>query len=178
MNKLLLTALLLLPLHASMLNKVPNNFNEDTVVSEPTVLDQLAYLRDTHTSHVEAMRNELVTYATEHVTEPYTWGGSYKWSKFDCSSLVQGAYDSIGVSIPRTATQQYRTLKTSVKVKEIKRGDLVYYLTDKRRKLPVTHVVMYIGNGKVVEAKSRKKGIIISKFTTKRLVGIRRVIGD
>ncbi len=120
--------------------------------------------------------NKAILYAVNKVKDPYTWGGSYKWNKFDCSSLIQGAYAQIGIKLPRTAYTQYKYLKKEVDIKHLKEGDLIFYLTDKSRKLPVTHVAMYIGNNKIVEAKSRAKGIIISKFSTKNVVGIKRVI--
>jgi uncharacterized protein YycO len=149
---------------------------DDNTIYEPTILEQLTYLKEMKLSSIEYEINSVIKYTTQRVLEPYSWGGSYKWDKYDCSSLVQGAYASIGITIPRTANAQYNALEYAVKVKDIKAGDLVYYLTNKRRKLPVTHVTMYIGKGKMVEAKSKKQGIIISLFKTKNLVGIRRVI--
>jgi uncharacterized protein YycO len=171
-NKLLIGILSTSLSYASMMY---DDFDDNTIY-EPTILEQLTYLKEMKIASIEYEINSVIRYTTQRVLEPYSWGGSYKWDKYDCSSLVQGAYASIGITIPRTANAQYNTLKYAVKVKDIKAGDLVYYLTNKRRKLPVTHVTMYIGKGKMVEAKSKKRGIIISLFKTKNLVGIRRVI--
>jgi cell wall-associated NlpC family hydrolase len=120
----------------------------------------------------------VISYAASKVCEPYTWGGDWKQFKYDCSSLIQGAYAQIGVYLPRTAYEQFKYLDNNVSIDEIKKGDLIFYLTDKSRNLPVTHVVLYIGNGRVIEAKNKKLGVIISNFTTKNLIGIKRVIEE
>jgi cell wall-associated NlpC family hydrolase len=44
----------------------------------------------------------------------------------------------------------------------IKKGDLVFFLTDKKRNLPIPHVGLYIGDGNFIHAASQKDGIIIS----------------
>ena len=141
-----------------------------------TIMEQLIRIKELDTVSKTNLQSRLVSYATKHVTEPYTWGGNYKRDKFDCSSLVQGAYASIGIKIPRTTITQFNGLQKKVNYNKLQIGDLLYYLTDSSRKQSVTHVVMYIGNGKVVEAKSKKKGIIISKLTKSRFVGARRVL--
>jgi cell wall-associated NlpC family hydrolase len=48
---------------------------------------------------------------------------------------------------------------------KLQRGDLLFFLTDKRRNIPITHVGMYIGNDKFIHAASKKKGIIISSLS-------------
>lgn len=155
---------------------IPDDFDDDNTIYEPTIMEQLTYLKELQVSSVRYEVNSVIRYATQRVLDPYTWGGSYSEDKYDCSSLAQGAYASIGVKIPRTANGQYNALPHDINVSDIKAGDLVYYLTTKKRKLPVTHVTIYLGNGRMVEAKSKKQGIIVSKFTTKRLVGIKRVL--
>jgi cell wall-associated NlpC family hydrolase len=170
------TIMLLATTIASLNGAIPDDFDDNDTVYEPTIMEQLIYIREMQADDVSHKINKVIKYATQRVLQPYTWGGSYKWDKYDCSSLVQGAYASIGVKIPRTATAQYRYLKSDIKTGDIKEGDLIYYLTTKKRKLPVTHVTLYIGKGKMIEAKGKKQGIIVSNFTTKRLVSIKRVV--
>ncbi len=47
----------------------------------------------------------------------------------------------------------------------LKKGDLLFFLTDKKRHLPITHVGLYIGDGRFIHAASRKDGIIISNLS-------------
>ncbi|CAA6825452.1 MAG: NLP/P60 family protein, partial [uncultured Sulfurovum sp.] len=46
----------------------------------------------------------------------------------------------------------------------LKKGDLLFFLTDRKRGIPVTHVGMFIGDGKFIHAASKKKGIIITSL--------------
>lgn len=63
---------------------------------------------------------------------------------------------------------------------ELQKGDLLFFLTDKKRGIPITHVGIYIGNGKFIHAASKKQGIIISPLThrsyAKTFVSARRII--
>ncbi len=48
----------------------------------------------------------------------------------------------------------------------LKKGDLLFFLTDKKRHLPeLPHVGLYIGDGRFIHAASRKDGIIISNLS-------------
>ncbi|HID19332.1 MAG TPA: hypothetical protein EYP28_00090 [Methanophagales archaeon] len=57
---------------------------------------------------------------------------------------------------------------------------LLFFLTDKKRGIPVTHVGIYMGDGNFIHAASKKKGIIISPLThgsyAKTFVSARRVV--
>ncbi|MDQ2709012.1 MAG: C40 family peptidase [Actinomycetota bacterium] len=64
---------------------------------------------------------------------------------FDCSGLMLWAYKQAGVSLPRTSAAQSNA-GTSVSKNDLKPGDLVFYYS------PVSHVGMYLGNGKILHA--------------------------
>ena len=114
----------------------------------------------------------------------YFKGGSYKWGGttpegFDCSGYVQYLYKKHGINLPRTALSQSKT-GTPVQPDNLQKGDLVFFLTDKKRGIPVTHVGIYLGNGEFIHAASRKKGIIISPLDhghyQQCYVGARRIL--
>ena len=92
---------------------------------------------------------------------------------------MQYLYRKEGVELPRTAYEQSKVGK-EVSRFELKKGDLLFFLTDKSRGIPVTHVGMYLGNDKFIHAASKKKGIIISSFSKSRysrlFVTARRII--
>jgi cell wall-associated NlpC family hydrolase len=108
----------------------------------------------------------------------YVWGGTTP-EGFDCSGYVQYLYKKHGINLPRTAWSQSKKGE-AVDREDLQKGDLLFFLTDKKRGIPVTHVGIYIGNGKFIHAASKKKGIIISPirhgYYAKKFVTARRVI--
>jgi len=108
----------------------------------------------------------------------YVWGGTTP-EGFDCSGYVQYLYKKHNINLPRTAWQQSKQGQV-VERDELQKGDLLFFLTDKKRGIPITHVGIYIGNGKFIHAASKDKGIIISPLThgsyAKTFVSARRVV--
>ena len=93
----------------------------------------------------------------------YVWGGTTP-EGFDCSGYVQYLYKKHNIDLPRTAWAQSKKGE-SVDMDHLQKGDLLFFLTDKKRGIPVTHVGIYIGNGNFIHAASKKQGIIISPLT-------------
>lgn len=84
---------------------------------------------------------KCIAYCLAQVGKPYQWGGTGPRG-YDCSGLIYMGYKSAGVVIPRaTGGQQYAGNKVAGPLMP---GDLVFPHAG--------HVVMYIGNGKCVEA--------------------------
>ncbi len=125
----------------------------------------------------EADKKKLLDYAKYFKGGKYIWGGTSP-KGFDCSGYVQYLYKKHKVNLPRTAWAQSKK-GINVDKDSLKKGDLVFFLTDKKRGIPVTHVGIYIGNGEFIHAASKKKGIIISPIThghyAKTFVSARRV---
>ena len=90
----------------------------------------------------------------------YVWGGTTP-KGFDCSGYVQYLYKKHNINLPRTALGQSNK-GYKVDRQNLQKGDLLFFLTDKSRGIPVTHVGIYIGNNEFIHAASTKKGIIIS----------------
>jgi cell wall-associated NlpC family hydrolase len=85
-----------------------------------------------------------VEVATAQVGKPYQWGGNGPAS-FDCSGLTRFAWSAAGVNLPRTSRDQYSGTQR-ISRSDLQPGDLIFSHS------PVSHVAMYIGGGKVVEA--------------------------
>jgi cell wall-associated NlpC family hydrolase len=86
-----------------------------------------------------------VQYAEHEIGVPYVWGGETPGVGFDCSGLVQWAWGSAGISIPRTTETQWPAL-LHVALTDLQPGDLLfYYNLDGDDE--VDHVVMYVGSG-------------------------------
>jgi len=108
-------------------------------------------------------KNSIIKNAKRYLGGKYVWGGTQP-KGFDCSGYVKYLYAQQGIQLPRTAYAQSKVGKY-VSKDSLKKGDLLFFLTDKKRHIPITHVGMYIGNDKFIHAASRKKGIIISSFS-------------
>jgi len=93
----------------------------------------------------------------------YVWGGTTP-KGFDCSGYVQYIYKKHDINLPRTAWAQSKKGE-DVHLSNLQKGDLLFFLTDKKRGIPVTHVGIYTGDGKFIHAASKKQGIIISPIT-------------
>lgn len=86
-----------------------------------------------------------VKYAESQIGVPYVWGGETPGSGFDCSGLVQWAWNKAGILIPRTTQTQWPALH-HVPLSALQPGDLLfYYNLDGDHQ--VDHVVMYVGSG-------------------------------
>ena len=122
-------------------------------------------------------RKKLLDYAKFFKGGKYVWGGTTP-KGFDCSGYVQYLYKKHDVNLPRTAWSQSKQ-GMPVAINNLEKGDLLFFLTDKKRGIPVTHVGIYIGNGEFIHAASKKKGIIISPihhgYYAKKFVSARRV---
>ena len=111
-----------------------------------------------------ADKKQLLEDAKYYKGGKYVWGGTTP-KGFDCSGYVQYLYKKHHISLPRTALAQSKR-GISIQKNALQKGDLLFFLTDKKRGIPVTHVGIYIGNGQFIHAASRKQGIIVSPITT------------
>lgn len=120
-----------------------------------------------------SLRSKVVNYALQFVGGRYVWGGTNPHTGADCSGFVQYVLRNVaGVSLPRTSREQAKAGR-AIKSSEMQPGDLIFY-TNKSG--VVNHVSMYIGNGQIVHAASRKSGIKISTWNYRTPKTIRRFI--
>lgn len=136
-----------------------NSFFDDLIAEQKQLLAELKRVK----SKSKYNKNSIVNSAKHYLGGKYVWGGTQP-KGFDCSGYVKYLYEQQGVELPRTAYEQSK-VGMFVSRNELKKGDLLFFLTDKSRHIPITHVGMYIGNDKFIHAASRKKGIIISSFS-------------
>ena len=83
------------------------------------------------------------------VGKPYRYGGSTP-AGFDCSGLVQYSYSQAGVRLPRD-TQALRRLAQSVRARDLRRGDLLFFDQEGKKS---SHVGIYLGGNRFVHAPS------------------------
>lgn len=89
-------------------------------------------------------------YALGEVGKPYVWGATGP-NAYDCSGLMLRAYESVGITLPRVAAQQYWA-GIQLPVRQAQPGDLLFWGYDTSNPDSIHHVAMYLGNGRMVEA--------------------------
>ena len=105
-------------------------------------------------------RGEILQYAKKFLGNPYVWGGTSLTNGCDCSGFAQQIFANFGYTLPRTSRQQAKA-GTRIPVQEAKPGDLLFY---QRESGFIYHVMIYLGDGKVIHAGSEATGILISDF--------------
>ncbi len=105
----------------------------------------------------DPVRSKIVFTALQMVGVPYRYGGEAP-DGFDCSGLVQYAYRSAGVSVPRTARAQLDAT-TPVALAKAREGDLIFF-----RSKDYSHVGIYLGQGRFVHAPSTGNTVSIASF--------------
>lgn len=149
----------------------PQPTTELTVTLEPNAPEPTPILAAADT--VPCVGSGVCDLASQLLGTPYRWGGTTP-NAFDCSGFVRYCYAKIGVSLPRTARQQY---KTGVKVagSALQAGDLIFF---DMMKGYVSHVGMYIGDRRFIHASTPSTGVRIDCIDSpkyrKHLVGARR----
>ena len=129
--------------------------------------------QQTPTVEGSATAKGIIAEASKYMGTAYVWGGSKPSTGFDCSGLTSWSFKENGVTIPRTAAQQYAA-STKISASEAKAGDLVFFSYGKG----VAHVGIYLGDGRMLNAQNR--GVTIDKLAghwSQYIVGYGRFAG-
>jgi cell wall-associated NlpC family hydrolase len=106
---------------------------------------------------------------------PYRWAGADPSRGFDCSGLVYYVFNQLQVRIPRMQRDLFKSAE-QVGQSELQPGDLLFFNTFAR----LSHVGIYIGEGRFIHAPRRGHAVSIesldSKYYRGRYAGARRVM--
>ena len=124
--------------------------------------------------------NSVIGNARTYIGTPYKWGGNDKRG-IDCSGLLVRSFESVGMKLPRTTSQQI-DLGKKVSLKKSKEGDLVFFAFGKSKR-KVTHVGLVSNRKNNSDIKfihaSSSKGVIetqlIRDYYLNRIRKIKRV---
>jgi cell wall-associated NlpC family hydrolase len=115
------------------------------------------------------LRAEVLQVARRQLGVPYVWGGASRGG-FDCSGFTMYVYRHIGRSLPHGATDQARR-GVRVSLRDLEPGDLVFWGGSGY----YSHVAMYAGHGRIIEAPSAGKVVSYDRLsgaaTARRLIG-------
>ena len=120
------------------------------------------------TASTDVVQTALDT-AMAQLGDPYVWSAAGP-DAFDCSGLTQYAYAAAGIALPHSSRAQ-STMGTPVDRAALQPGDLVFFYS------PVSHVGIYIGNGRMVHASTSGQPVIVSSVDMKGYAGARRLVG-
>ena len=115
-----------------------------------------------------AAAGAVVEAALAQVGDPYVWGASGP-NGFDCSGLTQFAYAAAGVSLPHSSRSQ-AGMGVAVSRGALLPGDLVYFYE------PVSHIGLYIGDGKMVHARTFGQPVSVTSVDMSGYAGARRIL--
>lgn len=122
----------------------------------------------------------VASFVLSKVGYPYSQNLRNSGKAFDCSSLAYYAWKSAGIDIAfggsTTAAAEAEGLKgKTFKEKDIQPGDLIFYnYTTNGRYKNISHVGIYVGNGKMVEAVDEAHGVCLGNYHNGGLVMICR----
>ena len=121
-----------------------------------------------------SLRNQIVNYAMQFLGNPYVWGGTSLTNGADCSGFTMSVMAHFGISLPHYSGSQAQK-GTRITSSQMRPGDLIFYANSGGT---INHVAMYIGNGQIIHAASRRSGIKLSTWNYRSPVRIVDVIGD
>jgi cell wall-associated NlpC family hydrolase len=121
---------------------------------------------------------DVAIYALGLIGVDYRYGGETPESGVDCSGLVRYVFQQVtGVTLPRTSKELSR-LGNKVANADLAPGDLVFFNT---RRLPFSHVGIYLGDNRFIHAPSTGSEVEISRLSEsywqKHFNGARRLVG-
>lgn len=107
---------------------------------------------------------------------PYVYGGSTPSTSFDCSGLVKWCYEKAGITLPRTAQQQYDATK-HITLEEAKAGDLIFFHSTYDAATYVTHVGIVVDKNTFYHAGSPIGYEDLNQtYWQNHLIGVGRII--
>ncbi|MCM2267913.1 MAG: NlpC/P60 family protein [Elusimicrobiales bacterium] len=101
------------------------------------------------TDKPDTLRARILETARVFLGDKYYWGGRSAWG-IDCSGLVNLAYRAWGLDLPRNAGDQYKASRR-VSREDLKPADLIFS-ADAAKPGLITHVMLYAGGGRLIEA--------------------------
>lgn len=123
--------------------------------------------------------SQMDGFIDEALGSKYKYGGTTT-SGFDCSGFTGYIFKQMGIELSRSSRDQ-ATEGQKVAKADLIEGDLVFFDTSGANNGGITHVGIYIGNGKFAHA-STSRGVVIdelnSSYYKPRFVTARRILDE
>jgi len=126
----------------------------------------------------ERLRDSVVATARGSIGTRYKLGGTKPGVGLDCSGLVRYAMSMVDLVLPRTAQGQAQVgTEVPKNLSALKPGDVLTFGRGKR----ISHVGIYVGDGKMVHASTSKRRVIETSLSARSPLirqwkGVRRLV--
>jgi len=127
------------------------SFSDLGLLQPATVLYQAARFSE---SEIKKLLAEVIAFTQKAMQQPnyYLWGGTVG-PNYDCSGLMQAAFASVGIWLPRDAYQQ-EGFTQAITIAELAAGDLIFFGTSQK----ATHVGLYLADGYYIHSSGKEQG--------------------
>lgn len=158
----------------------PTEPPETTEPSDPTEPSLPTEPTEPTDGDVQELCMEIVEFAKSLLGCRYTAAGKDPETGFDCSGFVYYVHKNFGYTLYPGATNQWNHLSdTIIPVEELRPGDLVFF-SNNGQVSGMTHVGIYIGDGKFIHAENYENGVTITpldaSYYSNSYLGAKRVV--
>lgn len=116
----------------------------------------------------QSKADNLINFGVKFIGARYQYGAKphFANNSFDCSAFTQHVFSHVGVTLPRTSSEQARK-GTKVTFSQLRKGDLMYFrVFSAAQKKQIYHVGIFMGPGKILQTASSPTGVKIYDLTT------------
>jgi len=106
---------------------------------------------------MDSIRQTVINTAQTFMGNLYSWGGrsaqnpEIAISSVDCSALLNLSFLTQGLQIPRMSREQFLEAQEIQHGSQLQAGDFVFFASIKKHPFQIDHVMMFIGNGMLLE---------------------------
>lgn len=119
----------------------------------------------------QALRDSVVARARGQLGVRYRYGGTTPERGFDCSGFIRYVLQAFDVALPRTAHQQAAVgMPVPLDLDALQPGDLLTFGRGRR----ITHVGLYVGEGRMIHASTSQRRIVETSVTNTRSSTVRQ----
>lgn len=122
---------------------------------------------------------KVINQARQFLGGKYSWGGSSPNSGFDCSGLIKYVFNSVGIDLPRTATQQVK-VGQEINLQQAQPGDIIWFGSKNSPSGQHIGLISRIDNGQIyiIDAAGKKLGIVERQLPNLQIKSVRRILGN
>ncbi|MGW4381856.1 C40 family peptidase [Kitasatospora sp. NPDC004531] len=121
-----------------------------------------------------------IYFAQSKLGTDYLWGGTgqaWEDGRFDCSGLTRAAFESVGITLPRVANDQWYSGPHPSR-DQLRPGDLVFFANDLEDPRTIHHVGIYVGGGYMIDAPHTGAKVRYDTINQRDYIGATRVTPD
>ena len=143
-------------------------------IQEPTFNYTPSKFEDTSSA-----AQKVINQARQFLGGKYSWGGSSPNSGFDCSGLIKYVFNSVGIDLPRTATQQGK-VGQEINLQQAQPGDIIWFGSKNSPSGQHIGLISRIDNGQIyiIDAAGKKLGIVERQLPNLQIKSVRRILGN